>query len=814
MRRLVAFLSVLATAAFGMVMGIGPSHAETVNSNTANCPSQNSVMTSTDWQSSSGYLCAQENHNGDTSIGPDETHTWTVNTNVDYYPEYNCYDTSSSDVTVAPAFIFGSGSFTATNWLAASSTSNNTRHWSAGMLWTLGAGSVTGFSNGCEVSDQTWTDPPDILTLTSFSASGLPDNNQAVAGQAYDITVTFSPSDVTGEVGLLDAPTGGEAVSAAGATINNGVAKFTWIPAQAGDRTITIGYAGDSTHSGAITDDIEMDVTNGVSLNITDITSNPAAGTAVASVDVGPTSLTSEVMIIDTDDINPSTGKPTVLGEAPASNGSAAVTFKYVPGVDHTYIASVVNSSNQVIGQSYAYQWASPPAMTLTIPSATMQQNFRYPGTVSYNPMPDMATTTILQDGTSVASTSNEISTSLPLYFTAQSQGSHNYQATYSGTSTMGASQSPAVTGTVGPGWTISITDIDCPYGSTSCNVYVTVTGTNGAVYNGPVSLYSNVIDTTQPPGPTNGMLVQSNKTASNGQVKFGVSNDGGWTYQVNAVLTDSNNGFLWSNTKSVKLGETALKKPDNHKQPEAKKQHGHPSQPWHGKPGTRPAGFRTPTHASTVDKTKRVKGSQSKNRALTTRCPSGSALMHAEAMSDGPKDAIRISVTKTGATFTAPKSDIGHKMRTQLLCREKSAKALRSASYGLGTTHRDTMAVTKTGGTAFGGLGSDELKSRGQKSTLIGGFGADRLFVAGNRSVADAGIGNDVITAKKARIRALLVGGEGRDILRGSRGASVLDAQDGSGHDRIVCRSDRTLVLADPGDTVSGPCRKVVRNR
>ncbi len=805
MNRLAGWIT--AALVLGLMTVSGPVRAETVNSNTADCPSQNSVMTSTDWQSSSGYLCAQENHNGDTSIGPDETHTWTINTNVDYYPEYNCYDTSSSDVTVAPAFIFGSGSFTATNWLAASSTSDNTRHWSAGMLWTLGAGSVTGFDNGCEVSDQTWTDPPDILTLTSFSATGLPDNNQAVAGQAYNITVTFSPSDVTGEVGLMDAPSGGTAVSAAGATITNGVANFTWIPAQAGDRTVTIGYAGDSTHSGAITDDIEMNVTNGVSLNIDDITSNPAAGTAIASVDVGPTSLTSEVMIIDTDDINPSTGKPTVLGEAPAANGSADVTFKYVPGVDHTYVASVVNSSNQVIGQSYAYQWASPPAMTLTVPSATMQQNFRYPGTVTYNPMPDMATTTILQDGTSVASTSNEISTSLPLYFTAATQGSHSYQATYSGTSTMGASQSPTVTGTVGAGWTISITDIDCPYGSTSCNVYVTVTGTNGAVYNGPVSLYSNVIDTTQPPGPTNGLLVQSNKTASNGQVKFGVSNDGGWTYQVNAVLTDSNNGFLWSNTKSVKLGETAIKHPHADKKPSAT--HGHPSQAQQSKPGTRPAGFAKPTHAATVNKTKKIKKSNS--RKVQTTCPNGSALLNADALTDGPDDSISVSMTKDGAKFTAPKSDIGYQMRTQLLCRKKSAGVLASGSYGLGTTQADRMALKKTGGIAFGGLGADQIVSRAGKSSLLGGFAADQLVVKKGSSIANGGPGDDKLSAQTTdKIRVLFIGGPGKDTLRGSRGRAVLNARDGSGADHVICRSAQTRVYADRGDKVTGPCTHV----
>ena len=64
----------------------------------------------------------------------------------------------------------------------------------------------------------------------------------------------------------------------------------------------------------------------------------------------------------------------------------------------------------------------------------------------------------------------------------------------------------------------------------------------------------------------------------------------------------------------------------------------------------------------------------------------------------------------------------------------------------------------------------------------------------------------------KKATVRALLVGGEGRDTMRGSAGASVLDARDGSGRDRVVCRSSRTLVLADRGDKVSGPCKRIVR--
>ncbi len=812
MRRLLALVTAVTVGLLGLTLGVAasPAVAETVNSNSADCPSKNSVMTSTDWQSSNGYLCAQENHNGDTSIGPDEYHTWTIDTNVDYYPQYNCYDTTSTSVTVAEAFIFGSGSFTATNWLTPSSTENNTRHWSAGMLWTLGAGSVTGFSDGCDVSDQTWTDPPDIITLTKFSATGMPDNNQAVAGQAYDITVTFSPSDVTGEVGLMDTPTGSTdtPISAAGATIENGTASFTWIPAQAGNRTITIGYPGDSTHSGAITDDINLTVTNGVSLDITDISGDVTTGVATAQVDVGPQSLTSEVMIIDTNQINPSTGKPTVMGEAPASNGSATINFKYAPGTNHKYLASVVNSSSQVIGQSYTYEWASPPTMSLSVP-ATMQQNLSYPITVSFNPSADVATTSILQNGTVIAS-ADAGGTQVPVYVTAKSQGTANYMATYSGSSAMGASQSPTVSSTTGPGWTNTITDVDCPTGSTSCNVYVTVSGTNGAIYNGPVSLYSNVMSTALPPGGANGLEVAT-KTASNGQVKIGVSNNGGWSYQINAVITDSHNGFLWSNTKSVKVGESAVRGPQPSEDTSPKKKNGQPGKGLPHTPGTRPDGFGVPTRATTVNRSMKVKSAG--KRSLSTKCAKGSSLLHAEALSTGPRDAVKISMTEQGATFQAPKSDVGHRVKTQLLCRKKRADVRSTSGYALGTVRADRFRMTDAGATAFGGLGADKIVSVGSRSATIGGFAGDTLRLKGKNSVSDGGPGDDVIVAAKKRIRALLVGGSGSDRLVGSRGHSVLDARDGSGNDRLICRSKTTRVLTDPGDTVKGPCVKKGRN-
>lgn len=798
-------------AAIGLVGA--PATADTVNSNAGNCPSQNSVMTSTDWQASNGYLCAQENHNGDTSIGPDDTHTWTIDTNVDYYPQYNCYDTTSSSVTVTPAFIFGSGSFTATNWLAASSTEDNTRHWSAGMLWTLGAGSVTGFSNGCEVSDQTWTDPPNILTVTKFTATGMPDNDQAVAGQAYDITVTFSPGDVTGSVGLMDVPTGssGTPTAVTGATIENGTATFTWIPAQAGDRTVTIGYEGDATHTGAITDDIDLSVTNGVSLAITDIEADATAGTATATVAVGPSSLTSDVLIIDTNQVNPSTGKPPlVVGKAAASGGSASIDFEYAPGTNHKYVASVMNGSNQVIGQSYYYQWASPPTMTLTVPSV-MQLNFRYPFMVGFSPESDESTTTLLQNGTAVASVSNTGGTEIPLYYTASALGSDNYQATYAGSSSMGSSKSPVGSSTVGNGYTLKITDVSCP--SVNCTVKVQATGTAGNFYNGPISLYSNVENEAYPPGGLNGTEVAT-KTATNGYASFSVQANA-WGYQATAAIIDSADGFLFSNTKTVIIGaQSAPATEDKPTKPtKPTKPHGHPGHGTAGTPGKHPAGYGVPTNATTVDKTKKIKDSKSRNRKVKTKCPSGYALLHAEAMSDGPKGTMQIEATKRGATFRAPKSDVGHKMRTQLLCREQSAKLSRTPGYALGSTHRDKVRFTKSKATAFGGLGADRLTARGSRSTLIGGFGADRLFVAGNKSVADAGVGNDVLMAKKkATVRALLVGGEGRDTMRGSAGASVLDARDGSGRDRVVCRSSRTLVLADRGDKVSGPCKRIVR--
>ena len=52
-----------------------------------------------------------------------------------------------------------------------------------------------------------------------------------------------------------------------------------------------------------------------------------------------------------------------------------------------------------------------------------------------------------------------------------------------------------------------------------------------------------------------------------------------------------------------------------------------------------------------------------------------------------------------------------------------------------------------------------------------------------------------------------VLVGGTGRDRLVGSHGRTLINARDGAGGDVVVCRSSANIVLADPGDTTTGPC-------
>ena len=827
MRRSLATIVSIALMGVGLAAVAGPAQAQDVKNNAGDCPSKNSVMTSTAQHSVSGYMCAQENHNGDTSIGPDETHSYTISTNTDYSVGYDCYDTTSSSVTVAPAKVIGSATYTATNWLAASLTEDNTRHWSAAMLWTIQGEGVTGFTNGCSVSDEVWTNPPNIDTVTYFTASGMPDNNQAVAGTAYNISVAMSPASATGQVGLQDSSSATlPGTSVAGGVITNGVAKFTWTPAISGTRYIKIVYGGDANVTPATTDAIQMTVTDGIGLQITGITSDPATGKATATVNVTPASLTSNVNLVDLSQPNASTGAPsTVVGQAAASSGTASITWTPGGNTNHNYVANVMNAAHTSIGQSYVYNWVSPPIVTLSNVPATTYQYMSANITINGNPAPASGSVVTVYDGNTVANgTWNGANSDGIGTFTwiPTTTGTHTLHATYQASSGGGIGQSPSVTSTVQDGYKLEVTSVkDTSAGHATATVSVTP-----ASYTGTVYLYSGST-TTKPASSSNGTQKGSAKPVGGiASIPFTYPTTSSGTWYLRGYVSTSSTAYWYSDpfdytfesssggassgalmdssgiTKLELPGEEIVRAAAAKTAPLAKRPSGHSAQA--SGPAAGPA---VASDMTLVEQSMKVTSSGS--RALSAVCPEGQTLLHADTMTDGPASNIGVSMTTSGAKFTSPKENAGHIVKTQLVCRPTTAELSATAGYALGTPRADVIAVTAAGGTGFAGPGDDSMVGSGSKSVLWGGLGNDRLVVSGKDSVAVGGPGRDHLTAEGSA-RVMLTGGEGLDRLVGSTGASVLNAVDGRGGDRVVCHSPQNVVHADKGDIIAKSCTNV----
>lgn len=805
--------------------GAGGAGAMTASSTPGNCPSEDTVMTSNDWQATtnsavttdSGYVCAQEDHSGDQSIGADKTHTWSTATSVEYFPQYYCYDTTSSSVTVAHAEIFGSASYTATNWLAASATADNTRHWSAAVLWTLGAATVTGFTNGCDVSDQVWDNPPQTLRISRLTASGLPDNGTATAGKAYTITVTVSPASATGKVGLLDsqAGTADSAISAAGASLVDGTATFTWIPAISGSRIVQVAYQGDAGTTGAVTDSLPYTVVDGNGLQIKGMSPDTTTGKAIATVAVTPTSYGGTVAILDLDQVNPKTGKaPLPVGSATAAGGTASISLTYAPGTTHRFVASITDPSGNVLGQSYVHTWTSPPPMALGLPTsapyayltstvtATLSKAVAGGANAKLYANGGLVDTVAMAAGATVARFS----------WTPSKAGPTTLIAYYEGDSAVPATSTLSGQITVVNGYKVSVRSTTHSGSVYSTTVGVTTSASTTGIapppYTGKVYLYNNVQSTKAPAGSNgNGTLLGSATVNSyNGEGTIAYTAPSGALVVSGYVVSGS--GYWFSGPVTL-VAAKRLERSTAAPRATAER----PSQPTQtSREGerirrTRPAGAGVATGLSLVNRTMKVRATGS--RSLAATCPTGSTLLHAEAVTRGPLDAIAIQPTQTGATFESPIGNAGYRTRTQLVCRASSADLLATSRYALGTPRADRIALTGRGGTAFGGPGRDRLAATGARSVLWGGLGGDRLVVASADSAADGGPGRDRLVATGV-IRALLVGGAGQDVLIGSRGPSVLNAVDGQGGDRVICRSAATRVTADPGDVITGPCTDV----
>jgi hypothetical protein len=189
----------------------------------------------------------------------------------------------------------------------------------------------------------------------------------------------------------------------------------------------------------------------------------------------------------------------------------------------------------------------------------------------------------------------------------------------------------------------------------------------------------------------------------------------------------------------------------------------------------------------------------------LALRCPAGSVLMNASLLAGPDAGESLLRETRHGAVLPSRRLPAGSEATLQITCRQAGAPlAMRLLGYG--TPRPDRMVSGRRSATHFGGPGGDRLTVRGEDGVAFGGLGGDRIVVDASSGAGAGGPGRDRLVARTTG-RALLVGGSGHDTFVASAGRTLVNALDGE-RDTIVCRGGAGHVLADPEDTVKGPCK------
>ena len=801
MRRLLILLTIV--GAFAAIVG-APTSALA-----GGCPGDQSVMTSTSNSSAvvKGYVCAQEDHFPDMSIGAGKSHSVTSTATSAYATWYSCHETSSSAVNVGYATAFGSATYTADNTL----TPSNTRHWGAGMLWTLGNTTPSGFSKGCSWSSSTmWDHPPAILDVTSISGTYPP---TATAGVVANIPVTVSPSSATGLVAVED-----HGVPVASAQLSGGKATIPWIPAVDGTSSIVVVYAGSSSKTpaqGSSTHSVTVAGGTGVAIS--------AASGAGATVNLtSGTPVSGTVTLIDT------TAKAAIGTANVASftgSATANVLFSYAPSKSYTMVAVFSNALGQKVGQSYPFTWsstgASPASRSSSItvagvPTSTVTAGKAYPITVNVSPASATGIVAVEDAGHAVASATLS-GGAATINWTPATDGQSRLTFIYTGdasnpfvmsapstscpavAATSTAPALPAATNCVpvagGIGVTISAV---AAQSSTSASATVGVTPTTSA---GSVVLL-NV--GTSPPSRL------GSATLASGAATIAFPYTAGSLYTVVAkycttatTCTGQSYPVTWSSVNggtsiAAQVARSAARL------------------------NTIPTGLEklAPAAASRQEplaaepmadpQVSLVTRRTTSGRAHNVACPAGTRLINADAVTNGPVDDIEFSsYSSTGVRVVPSPSDRGKQVTSQLTCRPRSAKATTSGDIVYGSIFPNRIELAGSLMIGFGGPGKDLMTSTVAGSTLWGGLGHDVLFTEGAGGVVDGGPGADVIIAGGSGTH-LLIGGHGRDSITSSFNADLINARDGHGGDVVTCRNPAVRVMADAGDVVTGPCLQV----
>ena len=107
----------------------------------------------------------------------------------------------------------------------------------------------------------------------------------------------------------------------------------------------------------------------------------------------------------------------------------------------------------------------------------------------------------------------------------------------------------------------------------------------------------------------------------------------------------------------------------------------------------------------------------------------------------------------------------------------------------------------------ATGTPGDDRFRFVGRRDGTVAAFlngQSQGVFARSSRLVLDGGAGNDRVTLEKTTLQAWLYGGDGNDVLTGTRGNDVLVG--GAGDDRISGGVGRDLLIGGAGsDRMSG---------
>lgn len=198
----------------------------------------------------------------------------------------------------------------------------------------------------------------------------------------------------------------------------------------------------------------------------------------------------------------------------------------------------------------------------------------------------------------------------------------------------------------------------------------------------------------------------------------------------------------------------------------------------------------------------------------LSALCPGGMKPLNSDAWGDArnvsDNDIYAIQVKGLfGVQVKLPVDRSNTQIQLQVLCRNTKEDVGQESGTLYGTPRADQLTSMQEDTVIFGGFGNDVVHLINDKTLALGGPGDDSILLSANQTVANGGLGNDRIEVEGVS-EALIIGGRGKDTLIGGKGLTRINALDGKPGDKILCKTDKSLVMADEGDIITGPCTRI----